>query len=114
MEIQFVCPLNCGLKIFNVSKHIPKCKNKNLIGKTFIQCPYNKNHVCKKEIYSFHFHSCQDNPNNVKMKKNIDAIKLKNDITIPLEKNINKEFDLASDSRDDTIESININNSTFS
>ena len=112
MEIQFVCPLNCGLKIFNVSKHIPKCKNKNLIGKTFIQCPFNKNHICKKEIYSFHSHSCQDNPNNVKMKKNIDAIKLKNQITIPLDK-INKENDLINDSRDETEESININNSNF-
>ena len=114
MEIQFVCPLNCGLKIFNVSKHILKCKNKNLIGKTFIQCPFNKNHICKKEIYSFHSHSCQDNPNNVKMKQNYDAIKLKIDINIPSEKNINKDFDLNNDSRDETIESINVNNSTFS
>jgi hypothetical protein len=112
MEIHFVCPLNCGLKIVNVVKHIQKCKNKNLLGKTFIQCPFNKNHICKKEIYSFHSHSCQDNPNNVKMKKNIDAIKLKNEISVPLEK-INKDLDLNNVSRDETEESIALSNSTY-
>jgi hypothetical protein len=112
MEIHFVCPLNCGLKIVNVAKHIQKCKNKNLLGKTFIQCPFNKNHICKKEIYSFHSHSCQDNPNNVKMKKNIDAIKLKNEISVPLEK-LNKDLDLNNVSRDETEESIAFSNSTY-
>jgi hypothetical protein len=46
------------------------------------------------------------------MKKNIDAIKLKNQISIPLDK-INKENDIINDSRDETEESINISNSNF-
>ena len=35
------CPLECGARIIYFTKHLKKCRNKNLLGTEFKICPYN-------------------------------------------------------------------------
>ena len=53
------CPLECGVRIKNLSKHLLKCKNIKLLGVKYIKCEYNPFHIIKKEFYDLHLISCE-------------------------------------------------------
>lgn len=55
------CPLECGVKILVKSfySHYPKCKRKELLGKDYIKCKYNYNHIVKKSDYDKHLEICE-------------------------------------------------------
>ena len=53
------CPLKCGVRIKNLSKHLLKCKNIKLLGIKYIKCEYNPFHIIKKEFYDLHLISCE-------------------------------------------------------
>ncbi len=55
------CPLECGVKILIKSfySHYPKCKRKELLGKDYIKCKYNYNHIVKKSDYDKHLEICE-------------------------------------------------------
>ena len=52
------CPLECGVRIKDIFKHIQKCKNKNLLGVKYVQCEFNKYHIIRNELYETHLFSC--------------------------------------------------------
>ena len=53
------CPLECGVRIKNLSKHLLKCKNIKFLGVKYIKCEYNPFHIIKKEFYDLHLISCE-------------------------------------------------------
>ena len=62
MSSRFFCPLLCGTKISNLALHVKTCVNKNMIGKYFLRCPYNPNHIIKAKVYEGHIENCDDRP----------------------------------------------------
>ena len=60
MSSRFFCPLLCGMKISDLDSHSKTCVNKELIGKYFLRCPYNPNHIVKSKVYKAHIQSCGD------------------------------------------------------
>ena len=52
------CPLECGVRIKNLTKHLPKCINFQLLGVKYKQCEYNSMHIIKNELYQIHLLSC--------------------------------------------------------
>ena len=52
------CPLECGVRIKNLTKHLPKCINFKLLGVKYKQCEYNSMHIIKNELYQIHLLSC--------------------------------------------------------
>ena len=60
MSSRFFCPLLCGMKISNLDSHSKICVNKDMIGKYFLRCPYNPNHIVKSKVYKAHIENCGD------------------------------------------------------
>ena len=60
MSSRFFCPLLCGMKISNLDSHSKICVNKDMIGKYFLRCPYNPNHIVKSKVYNSHIEHCED------------------------------------------------------
>ena len=60
MSSRFFCPLLCGMKISNLDSHSKICVNKDMIGKYFLRCPYNPNHIVKTKVYKAHIENCGD------------------------------------------------------
>jgi hypothetical protein len=54
----FFCPLECGVRIKNLTRHLSKCINFKLLGVKYRQCEYNKMHIIKNELYQIHLLSC--------------------------------------------------------
>ena len=54
----FDCPLECGVRIKKLAKHLSKCQNFKLLGVKYRQCEYNKMHIIKNELYELHLLSC--------------------------------------------------------
>ena len=71
---QFYCPLDCGLRCYSVMRHISFCKNKSLLGKTYIQCPFNPEHIFKKSIMNIHIHECEDNEQEKDLEEKVNKI----------------------------------------
>ena len=57
------CPLECGARIIYFTKHLKKCRNKNLLGTEFKICPYNSLHIIKANIYTIP--AIANTPNNI-------------------------------------------------
>ena len=58
-ESLFFCPLECGARIKNFSKHLIKCLNKKLLFVNYKVCEYNPMHIIKNELYELHLISCE-------------------------------------------------------
>jgi hypothetical protein len=54
----FDCPLECGVRIKKLARHLSKCQNFKLLGVKYRQCEYNKMHIIKNELYELHLLSC--------------------------------------------------------
>ena len=54
----FFCPLECGVRIKHLTRHLPKCINSKLLGVKYIKCEYNSMHIIKNELYQIHLLSC--------------------------------------------------------
>ena len=54
----FFCPLECGVRIKHLTRHLPKCINSKLFGVKYIKCEYNSMHIIKNELYQIHLLSC--------------------------------------------------------
>ena len=54
----FFCPLECGVRIKHLARHLPKCINSKLLGVKYIKCEYNSMHIIKNELYQIHLLSC--------------------------------------------------------
>lgn len=52
------CPLECGLRVKSFYTHISRCKKKDLLGKEYVKCKYNYNHIVKKELIDKHLEEC--------------------------------------------------------
>jgi hypothetical protein len=52
------CPLECGVRIKKLARHLSKCQNFKLLGVKYRQCEYNKMHIIKNELYELHLLSC--------------------------------------------------------
>ena len=52
------CPLECGVRIKMLARHLSKCQNFKLLGVKYRQCEYNKMHIIKNELYELHLLSC--------------------------------------------------------
>ena len=85
---QFYCPLDCGLRCYSVMRHINFCKNKSLLGKIYIQCPYNPEHIFKKSIMNIHIHECEDNEQEKDFEEKVSKIQ-----PIRPKKNVNNNND---------------------
>ena len=55
----FFCPLECGVRIKHLTKHLLKCQNYKLLGVKYIKCEYNSMHIIKNELYGIHLLSCE-------------------------------------------------------
>ena len=53
------CPLECGVRIKSLAKHLLKCKNIKLLGVKYKKCEYNPFHIIKNEFYELHLISCE-------------------------------------------------------
>ncbi len=71
---EFYCPLDCGLKCYSVMRHINFCKNKSLLGKIYIQCPFNPEHIFKKTIMNIHIHECPENQQEKEFEEKVSKI----------------------------------------
>ena len=96
------CPLLCGSIIKNISVHLIFCHNKHLLGKYYLQCPYNENHILSKKIYENHIENCIDKP------KRKQKIKNKRKLTL-----IRKSFDfnISQKQKDENLNNNDIENS---
>ena len=65
-SFKIYCPLLCGTKIINLFEHLKICNNIKLLGKYYLQCPYNKEHIINKKYYDCHVENC---PNKIEEKK---------------------------------------------
>ena len=54
------CPLLCGQRTNIILEHIKNCKNKNLFGTKYFQCPYNPTHIFGKKVFQMHVDRCPD------------------------------------------------------
>ena len=54
------CPLLCGHRTNFILEHIKNCKNKNLLGTKYFQCPYNQSHIFGKKVFQMHVDRCPD------------------------------------------------------
>ena len=54
------CPLLCGQRTNIILEHIKNCKNKNLLGTKYFQCPYNQSHIFGKKVFQMHVDRCPD------------------------------------------------------
>ena len=88
MSSRFFCPLLCGTKISNLALHVKTCVNKNMIGKYFLRCPYNPNHIIKAKVYEGHIENCDDRPKKEE-KKEIEKKKKKKKMMIIILKLLN-------------------------
>ena len=95
-ERQFYCPLDCGLRCYSVLRHINFCKNKSLLGKTYLQCPYNPEHIFKKSIMNIHIHECDDNQQEKDFEEKVNKIQ-----PIRPKKNISNYNDKENENFDD-------------
>ena len=61
MSINPFCPLLCGQRTNNILEHIKNiCKNKDLLGDKYFQCPYNPEHIFGKKVFQLHVDRCPD------------------------------------------------------
>ena len=97
---EFYCPLDCGLKCYSVMRHINFCKNKSLLGKIYIQCPFNPEHIFKKTIMNIHIHECPENQQEKEFEEKVSKIN-------PI--NVNKDEN-NDENNEENNENINENN----
>ena len=48
--------------------------DKSLLGKTYIQCPFNPEHIFKKSIMNIHIHECEDNEQEKDLEEKVNKI----------------------------------------
>ena len=53
------CQLECGLKIKSITSHMDKCKNKHLLGTTYLKCEIDWTHIVKREKHAEHVEMCR-------------------------------------------------------
>ena len=83
---EIFCPLECGLKILDLEKHLQKCKRKKLLGSEYLQCPYNKKHIFKKSVFHHHVHDCPENKKVETVKRHMSMVVSNNSVQNSLKK----------------------------